>query len=65
MEMNLYFFVISYDLGVSWLEPMLAEDAKEHIPIKSLNRVGFVVAAEHTCCLRGRLLNSLRESARQ
>ena len=48
VESNLYFFIISYGLWGSCLEPILAENAEEHIPIKIMNRAGSVVAVEHT-----------------
>ncbi len=48
VESNLYFFILSYGLWGSCLEPMLAENAEEHIPIKITNRVDSVVAVEHT-----------------
>jgi hypothetical protein len=48
VESNLYFFILSYGLWGSCLEPILAENAEEHIHIKITNRVGSVVAVEHT-----------------
>ncbi len=48
VESNLYFFILSYGLWRSCLEPMLAENVETHIPLKITNRAGSVVAAEHT-----------------
>ncbi len=48
VESNLYFFILSYGLCGSCLEPILAENAEEHIHIKITNRAGSVVAVEHT-----------------
>jgi len=47
VESNLYFFILSYGLWRSCLEPMLAESVETHIPLKITNRTGSVVTAEH------------------
>ena len=47
VESNLYFFILSYGLWRSCLEPMPAESVEAHIPLKITNRTVSVVTAEH------------------
>jgi len=44
VESNLYFFILSYGLWRSCLEPMLAESVETHIPLKITNRTGSLAS---------------------